>query len=229
MDNELFSNARPDGNPDARCPELVESPPNSRIGGFAHDRDLDNGKEEWLTPPDIIKALGDFELDPCASTPETRPWDTARLHYCYRDNGLIKPWKGRVWLNPPYGTETGKWMARAAAHGNVTALIFARTETAQFFESIWPKAKAVAFLKGRLSFYEHTCRLCGKGISTHKKDKPGYHIPIKTNKAIKGGASGAPSMLVTWDDYNANLLWDAVQHGRINGCYIDLRGGRIAP
>ena len=33
------------------------------------------GKDEWLTPPEIIKALGTFDLDPCASS--TRPWPRA--------------------------------------------------------------------------------------------------------------------------------------------------------
>jgi hypothetical protein len=127
----------------------------------------------------------------------------AKAHMTIHDNGLIKPWHGRVWLNPPYGGETGKWMARAAEYGNVTALIFARTETIQFFESIWPKAKAVCFIKGRLSF---------------------YHV-----NGTKGGTAGAPSMLVTWDDDNANTLWQAVMDGKIRGAYIDLRGGRTAP
>lgn len=31
------------------------------------------GKDEWLTPPQIIKALGGFDLDPCS--PINRPWD----------------------------------------------------------------------------------------------------------------------------------------------------------
>jgi hypothetical protein len=170
--------------------DLLGVPSNVTKSGFnAHDKT--EGKEEWLTPPEIIKALGDFDLDPCAPTPETRPWDTAKAHYCIRDNGLIKPWHGRVWLNPPYGGETGKWMARAAEHRDVTALIFARTETVQFFESIWPKAKAVCFIKGRISF---------------------YHITGK-----KGGTAGAPSMLVAWDGYNASKIQEAVESGKIAG------------
>ena len=201
--SDLFSNQLATSETAVCFKDYEAVPVNNKIGGFTHDRDLENGKEEWLTPPELIKALGNFDLDPCAPTPETRPWETAQAHYCNRDNGLIKPWHGRVWLNPPYGGETGKWMARAATHGNVTALIFARTETIQFFESIWPKAKAVCFIKGRLSF---------------------YHVTGK-----KGGTAGAPSMLVTWDDNNANILLDAVQHGRIKGAYIDLRGGRKEP
>lgn len=31
--------------------------------------------QEWLTPPDILRALGPFDLDPCA--PVNRPWDMA--------------------------------------------------------------------------------------------------------------------------------------------------------
>lgn len=214
MDNELFSNGGADGDGAVRCTDLVRSPSNTKIGGFTHDRDLENGKEEWLTPPQIIKALEQtredgeevpwpFDLDPCAPTPEKRPWNTAKNHFSILDNGLIRPWEGRVWCNPPYGPKTGEWMGRCCAHKNVTALIFARTETRQFFDYIWGKAAAVCFLKGRLSF---------------------YHV-----NGTKGGTAGAPSMLVTWDDNNANALWDAVQHGRLSGCFVDLRGGRTAP
>ena len=84
----------------------------------------ETGKDEWLTPPEIIHALGCFDLDPCA--PVVRPWPTATRHYTIEDNGLVQPWDGRIWCNPPYGTETGRWLARMAEHGNGIALIFAR-------------------------------------------------------------------------------------------------------
>ena len=91
--------------------------------GFGFERT--EGKDEWLTPPEIIKALGSFELDPCS--PINRPWDTAAKHYTIEDNGLSLPWHGRVWMNPPYGDATEMWMQRLAEHGNGIALIFART------------------------------------------------------------------------------------------------------
>lgn len=108
-------------------------------------------KEEWLTPPYILAALGPFDLDPCA--PINRPWDMAKKHYTIEDNGLNQPWHGRVWCNPPYGNKSGQWLARLADHGKGTAIIFARTETNMFFEHVWDKANAVLFLRGRPHFH----------------------------------------------------------------------------
>lgn len=108
-------------------------------------------KDEWLTPPHILKALGEFDLDPCS--PIKRPWPTAKTHYTVDDNGLKKDWHGRVWCNPPYGREAEKWLARLADHGSGIALIFARTETRMFFSQVWPKASAILFIEGRLHFH----------------------------------------------------------------------------
>lgn len=108
----------------------------------------------WLTPPHILDALGPFDLDPCAS-PAPRPWPTAAKHYTREDNGLMMPWHGRVWLNPPYGGPhtIGPWMRRMARHNRGAALIFARTETEVFFETVWAVAYAIVFLRGRLFFH----------------------------------------------------------------------------
>lgn len=107
--------------------------------------------DEWLTPPGIIAALGDFDLDPCA--PAVRPWGTAASHYTLADNGLTQPWTGRVWCNPPFGREAIKWLRRMAEHGNGVALIPARTETAMFYECVWGAADAVLFIEGRPHFH----------------------------------------------------------------------------
>lgn len=107
--------------------------------------------DEWLTPPDIIGALGAFDLDPCS--PINRPWPTASKHYHVLDDGLAHVWHGRVWCNPPFGREAIKWMRRMAEHGNGIALIPARTETAMFYECVWGAADAVLFIKGRPHFH----------------------------------------------------------------------------
>lgn len=136
------------------------------------------GSDEWLTPPELIAALGLFDLDPC-SPGTRRPWDTATRHYSIEEDGLRQPWAGRVWLNPPYSS-AARWMARLSEHGQGTALIFARTETRLWFDHVWPKAAGLLFLRGRLKF----CYLNGKPAST----------------------AGAPSVLVAYGDRDAEIL-----------------------
>jgi hypothetical protein len=136
------------------------------------------GKDEWLTPPELVSALGEFDLDPCS--PIVRPWDTAKKHFTELDNGLLLPWEGRVWCNPPYGKHTGVWLERCAAHGNAIALTFARTETNMFFSCVWGKAHAVLFIKGRLKFYHVT--------------------------GVHGDSAGAPSVLIAYGIENAKTL-----------------------
>ena len=106
--------------------------------------------DEWLTPPEILRPLGKFDLDPCA--PIMRPWDTAAKHLNVNDDGLRQPWHGRVWCNPPFGREAVKWLNRMVQHGNGIALIFARTETKAFQEHCWRSADAMLFMAGRIKF-----------------------------------------------------------------------------
>lgn len=49
-----------------------------------------NANNTWLTPPFILEALGEFDLDPC-SAPSPRPWDTAKHHYTLPQDGLKLP------------------------------------------------------------------------------------------------------------------------------------------
>jgi hypothetical protein len=117
------------------------------IGGHHSHRAESN---VWLTPQKILTALGPFDLDPCAA-PTPRPWPTAAHHICPPDDGLSAEWHGRVWLNPPY-RQVDAWMAKLADHGHGTALVFARTETQWFIETVWSRATAVLFLHSRLHF-----------------------------------------------------------------------------
>lgn len=158
--------------------------------GFLHGFRSAEAKDEWLTPPEIIQALGTFDLDPCS--PVNRPWPTAVHHLTVVDDGLMHEWNGRVWMNPPYGDETGVWLNRLADHGNGVALVFARTETAWFFEYVWKRAAAVFFFRGRVSF---------------------YHV-----NGDQGDAAGAPSCLVAYGA--ANVI--ALRQSGIAGITVEL-------
>jgi hypothetical protein len=128
--------------------------PHERKTHESHAADTD----VWLTPPYLKASLGEFDLDPCAAIDQ--PWPTAKTHYTKADNGLLKPWFGRVWLNPPYGAESVKWVKRLAEHGTGTALIFARTETRLFFDYVWQVADTLLFLRGRVKFCYPDGREC---------------------------------------------------------------------
>jgi hypothetical protein len=122
-----------------------------RSGIGSHTRAVRGATDCWLTPPEIVQAPGPFHLDPCAAPGQ--PWPTARRHYAPPQDGLRLPWFRHVWLDPPYGQQTGLWLDRLSRHGNGIALVFARTETAMFFEHVWGEVAGALFLEGRLRFY----------------------------------------------------------------------------
>ena len=171
--------------------DLLGDEPSNRKAFGAHENPRMKN-DEWLTPPEILASLGSFDLDPCA--PRKRPWDTAAKHYTVDDNGLMKPWDGRVWLNPPYSSqEVPRWLRRLADHKNGVALVFARTETDWFFSNIWERACAVLFLRGRLCFHY-----------------------VDGRKATAN--AGAPSCLAAYGWNNAVSL----QRCGLNGHYVTL-------
>jgi DNA N-6-adenine-methyltransferase (Dam) len=104
--------------------------------------------DSWITPKWLIDRIGPFDLDPCQCDPQ--PWPCAATGYT--ENGLLLPWHGLVWCNPPYGKAMKAWLNKLALHGNGIALVFARTETEAFFGHVWPYASALMFLQGRLTF-----------------------------------------------------------------------------
>lgn len=122
-----------------------------RFTGMGGHHSASAGTDEWLTPKWVLDALGPFDLDPCA--PIVRPWPTAARHYTIEDDGLAQPWEGCIWLNPPYGRMTWRWLQKLADHGNGVALIFSRTETMGFARQVWERADAMLFLRGRLDFH----------------------------------------------------------------------------
>lgn len=60
---------------------------------------------EWYTPSGVIEAarrtMGSIDLDP-ASCFTANLTVKATTYYTKEDSGLLKEWRGNVWLNPPF-------------------------------------------------------------------------------------------------------------------------------
>lgn len=65
---------------------------------------------EWFTPAEYVNAarelMGGIDIDPASCEVANRVIQAAK-YYTKQDNGLARSWRGRVWLNPPYGFENG--------------------------------------------------------------------------------------------------------------------------
>jgi hypothetical protein len=173
---------------------------------FGNQHGGETGTDECLTPPHILHALdtaNSFDLDPCASV--VRPWPMARHHFTVEDNGLVKPWFGRVWMNPPY-SELHKWTRRLAEHGDGIALAYCRTETGAFFPWVWDYAHGLFFIKGRLTFYQTN----GKPM-----------VQKKGKNAGKPATAGAPSALIAYGVECADIL----ARCGLEGKYVPLKSG----
>lgn len=139
---------------------------------------------EYYTPPEIVHALGEFDLDPCYPIMPL-PWQTAKKVYTKEDDGLLMPWDGRVWLNPPYGRELATWVNKMALHNNGILLCFNRSDTDALHKYVYPFATSHFILRRRPHFYRPAA--------------PGQIERMKAN-------SGGPIVLFAYGEQNSEAL-----------------------
>ena len=168
-----------------------------------YQRDPNASTDVWLTPPELVQALGVFDLDPCACgfIPKWKQLARAWMGLDFGVDSLTKRWRGRVWLNPPYSIWPA-FMEKLKQHGNGIALIFARTETKGFDEHIWKGADAVFFLKRRIKF----------------------KLPDGSNP--KNGAT-QPSVLIAYGHNNVDAIQAAWDRGDIEGYLVRLTSSDV--
>jgi len=117
--------------------------------------------DEWYTPSDIIDlariVLGSIDLDP-ASTDSANAIVRAASYYTKDDDGLMLPWYGRVWLNPPYSIPLiNRFTDRVLSEygsGKISAAIVLTNNSSEtkWFQSLF-SASVVCFPARRLPFW----------------------------------------------------------------------------
>lgn len=113
---------------------------------------------EWYTPQEIIetvlRCLGTIDLDPCSNS-HVSPTVPAGKRYTKEDDGLAHAWEGRVYMNPPYGSEIPAWTQKLVQEykdGSVQeaiALLPARIDT-QWFQPLYEYL--ICNVRGRIQF-----------------------------------------------------------------------------
>lgn len=108
--------------------------------------------DEWYTPPHVFEALGEvFDTDVAA------PWDVSKIHvptdHWICAHSLEGPWRGFIWMNPPFGARNGlvPWLAKFFEHGSGIALVPDRT-SAPWWQQFAVKADAILFVSPKLKF-----------------------------------------------------------------------------
>jgi phage N-6-adenine-methyltransferase len=126
------------------------------MGGDARHRTGADRGNAWLTPTWFVEEIrtafgGTIDLDPC-----TEPHNPtgARRFYTAADDGLKKPWRARVFLNPPY-RPVEPWIDKAIRSARRGARIYmllpVRTDTA-YHQRLLAAATDIVFIHHRIKF-----------------------------------------------------------------------------
>ncbi|MCY0990619.1 DNA N-6-adenine-methyltransferase [Nannocystis sp. ILAH1] len=124
--------------------------------------------DRYFTPQELLDLVlaqwGAIDLDPCWD-PESAVIAEKTYDIRQQQDGLLLPWSGKVWLNPPY-SNTSSWIVRAAQHaaagGEVLALVQASVGSSYWRSYVWPWA-SVCCLSPRPKFGRPAALAATKG------------------------------------------------------------------
>lgn len=101
--------------------------------------------DDWYTPRWLFAAAGlMFDMDVCAPVDPAYRTCPACEYLTAIDDGLTAPWRGIVWMNPPY-SNAGAWVSRWANHDAGLAIFPAMPEVA-WLGALHKSADAVAIV-----------------------------------------------------------------------------------
>lgn len=107
--------------------------------------------DDWYTPAYIFDALGcRFDLDVAGPLSKACHVPADSFIEC---GSLSLPWRGFVWMNPPFGGRNGiePWLDKFFEHGNGIALTPDRT-SAPWFQRAAKRANTLLFMSPKVKF-----------------------------------------------------------------------------
>jgi phage N-6-adenine-methyltransferase len=112
----------------------------------------------WITPQWIIDAIGLSDLDPCGYKLDGKPIvETAHNYYTLEDkqNGLIDPWHGSIYCNPPYNN-THRWFIKCREYhqqtGEDVIILMKNIVERIFFQDEISNITGIVFIRDRVAF-----------------------------------------------------------------------------
>jgi ParB family chromosome partitioning protein len=134
------------------------------------ERKMMNKNNEWYTPVKVLckvrEVLGEIDIDP-ASCALAQEKVMAKEYYTEENSGLLVPWEGKVFCNPPYSASlikkfTGKFTDEAASGSMTEGIILTNSGT----DTLWNQnliCFTQAYTIGRISFVDPEGNSLGKG------------------------------------------------------------------
>lgn len=108
--------------------------------------------DQCFTPPEIFEKLGvTFNIDVTAPDGGV-PWVPCRRFFTEADDGLKQPWRGMIWMNPPY-SNSSPWVRKFMKHRNGICLV--PYSKARWFEELWNSDAALVLDDPGRKFIKH--------------------------------------------------------------------------
>lgn len=168
---------------------------------------LSHESTEHYTPQYILDAviacMGAIDLDPASNSREIPNVPAAR-HYTTQDNGLVQPWDGRVFLNPPFGPGVERWFSKLyqerAAGRTAEAIVLWKSATET---SAWKTLTAIScrvcFPSARIRFVGPTGNESGPTFSPAL-----FYVGQRPERFERAFAGIGAVWVVPWQNENKN-------------------------
>jgi ParB family chromosome partitioning protein len=130
-----------------------------------------SGKYEWHTPKKFVDAarevMGNIDLDPASSEIANKVIQ-ADIIFTEQDSGLVHPWSGNIWMNPPYNNslvrEFTKKMVEDLPNINQACVLVNNATETRWFQHISGKCDMMCMVSGRIKFLDENGEATGSSL-----------------------------------------------------------------